>query len=72
MYRPTVRYDDLFREYVDSLFNATDVDHNQIIRAALFAAAHPEKLQILLQPYRKKDFPLPSPLWGIEDYCYCL
>ncbi len=36
MYRPTVRYDDVFKEYIDSLFHATHLDRNQIIRAALF------------------------------------
>jgi len=62
MYRPTVRYDDIFREYVDSLFHATNLDCNQILRAAFFAAAHSEKFQNLLQPHQKKDVPLPSPL----------
>jgi len=72
MYRPTVRYDDIFREYVDSLFHATDLDRNQIIRAALFAAAHSEKFQNLLQPHQKKDVPLPSPLWELDQNCYWL
>lgn len=72
MYRPTVRYDDIFREYVDSLFHATDLDRNQIIRAALFAAAHSEKFQNLLQPHQKKDVPLPSPLWKLDQNCYWL
>lgn len=72
MYRPTVRYDDIFREYVDSLFDATNLDRNQIIRAALFAAAHSKEFQNLLEPYRKKDVPFPSPLWEIEENCYWL
>jgi hypothetical protein len=72
MYRPTVRYDDIFREYVDSLFRATDLDRNQIIRAALFAAAHSKEFQNLLQPHQKKDVPLPFPLWELDQNCYWL
>ena len=40
MYRPTVRYDDIYRTYVDRLFKATKLDRNQILRCALFAAAY--------------------------------
>lgn len=40
MYRPTVRYDDQYRKYVDELFRATTLDRNQIIRLALFSAAY--------------------------------
>lgn len=72
MYRPTVRYDDIFREYVDTLFHATDLDRNQIIRAALFAAAHSKEFRNLLEPYKKKDVPLPSPLWKLEQQCFWL
>jgi hypothetical protein len=72
MYRPTVRYDDIFREYVDTLFHATNLDRNQIIRAALFAAAHSKEFRNLLEPYKKKDVPLPSPLWKLEQQCFWL
>jgi hypothetical protein len=72
MYRPTVRYDDIFREYVDTLFYATSLDRNQIIRAALFAAAYSKEFQNLLEPYKKKDVPLPSPLWKLEQQCFWL
>ncbi|WP_256242057.1 hypothetical protein [Bacillus sp. V3B] len=72
MYRPTVRYDDIFREYVDTLFHATNLDRNQIIRAALFTAAHSKEFRNLLEPYKKKDVPLPSPLWKLEQQCFWL
>ena len=39
VYRPTVRYADVFRDYIDSIFQATTLGRNQIIRGALFAAA---------------------------------
>jgi len=38
LYRPTVRYDDLFKTYVDQVFKSTTLDRNQIIRLALFSA----------------------------------
>lgn len=67
MYRPTVRYDEVFRIYVDALFHATHLDRNQLIRAALFAAAHSKEFQGLLKPYQKGDVPLPSPPWSLEQ-----
>jgi hypothetical protein len=68
VYRPTVRYDDIFREYVNSLFRATTLDRNQIIRGALFAAAHSNEFQQLLEPYKKKDVPLPCSPWSFEQH----
>lgn len=67
-YRPTVRYADIFRDYVDSLFHTTTLDRNQIIRGALFSAALSEEFQELLKPYKKKDTPLPSPLWCPDQH----
>jgi len=70
MYRPTVRYDDVFKKYIDSLFHATHLDRNQIIRAALFAAAYSKEFQEILTEHRKKDVPLPPPLWESTQHCY--
>jgi hypothetical protein len=67
MYRPTVRYDEAFRAYVDAQFHATHLDRNQILRAALFAAAYSKEFQALLKPYQKGDVPPPSPLWSLEQ-----
>ena len=68
-YRPTVRYSDVFGEYVNSLFRATTLDRNQIIRAALFTAAHTSEFQKLLESYKKKkDVPLPHPSWCVEQH----
>lgn len=68
-YRPTVRYSDDFRSYIDSLFHATTLDRSQILRAALFAAARSKGFQELLKPYRRKqDAPLPSPAWEAMDH----
>lgn len=67
VYRPTIRYDEVFRTYVDALFHATHLDRNQIIRGALFTAAHTKKFHMLVESYQKGDVPLPSPLWSLEQ-----
>lgn len=66
MYRPTVRYDEVFKSYVDSWFHATHLDRNQILRAALFAAAYSKEFHEILKPYMK-DVPPPSPTWGMDQ-----
>nr|WP_245592286.1 hypothetical protein [Ectobacillus panaciterrae] len=63
-----MRYADVFRSYVDSIFHATTLDRNQIIRGALFVAAQSKEFQELLEPYKKKDVSLPSSLWGREQH----
>lgn len=70
MYRPTVRYDDTFKDYINHLFHATHLDRNQLIRAALFAAAHSKEFRELLKPYQKRDVSLPLPQWSLNDSRY--
>lgn len=67
MYRPTVRYDDVYRVYVDDVFRATTLDRNQIIRLALFLLPHSEKGIEILSEYLKKDASLPSPHWTVNQ-----
>jgi hypothetical protein len=68
-YRPTVRYGNVFRDYIDNLFHATTLDRSQILRAALFTAAHSKEFQELLKPYRRiRDVPFPSPAWKASDH----
>ncbi|MFC0561460.1 hypothetical protein [Halalkalibacter alkalisediminis] len=67
MYRPTVRYEDVYKEYVENVFNATHLDRSQIIRAALFIAGHTEQFSRIVDPYLKRGMSLPSPLWEEED-----
>ncbi|MCR8927484.1 hypothetical protein NLI92_002873 [Priestia megaterium] len=62
-YRPTVRYHSMFRTYIDSLFQATSLDRNQIMRCALFTAAHNPIFLEIMKEYKLSDVPLPSPLW---------
>lgn len=69
-YRPTVRYDDIFRTYVNDVFYATTLDRNQILRAALFTAALSPQFNQLLSQYKKADVPLPSPKWDASQDGY--
>jgi hypothetical protein len=69
-YRPTVRYDDIYKDYVDEVFRATTLDRNQIIRAALFTAVHSEEFRQVMKPYLKKA--LPAPAWSLTDDSYWL
>jgi hypothetical protein len=70
VYRPTVRYADVFKVYVDDLFHVTTLDRNQIMRAALFAAAFSPNFQALMNQYKKGDVLLPSPLWEADHHGY--
>ncbi|MEL3973064.1 hypothetical protein AAEO50_12330 [Rossellomorea oryzaecorticis] len=65
LYRPTVRYSDVYRAYVDDLFHATTLDRNQIIRAALFVAGHSKEFNEILKDYKKGDVPTPS--WSLSE-----
>lgn len=67
MYRPTVRYADVYKDYVDDLFQATHLDRNQIIRAALFTAAYSSEFLKLMNENKRPDVLLPSPLWRADD-----
>lgn len=67
MYRPTVRYGEAFHTYIDAVFHTTHLDRNQILRGALFVAAHSTEFGKLLSDYQKKDVPLPSPNWSLSD-----
>jgi len=62
-YRPTVRYHSIYRTYVDNLFQATKLDRNQIMRCALFTAAHNPVFLELMNQYKMSDVPLPSSPW---------
>ena len=67
VYRPTLRCHSYFKDYVDDLFQATHLDRNQIIRAALFAAAHSKEFHAILHSNKKKDVPLPRPKWTLDQ-----
>ncbi|MBZ5751338.1 hypothetical protein [Metabacillus rhizolycopersici] len=68
VYRPTVRYADEFKKYVDDLFHATDLDRNQIIRAALFSAASSPAFASIINQHKGKDVTLPSASWSVDHH----
>lgn len=70
VYRPTVRYPDIYKDYVDAVYKATTLDRNQIIRLALFASAHSAAFNNILKKHKTGDVPLPSPEWGIDEERY--
>ncbi|WP_057915845.1 hypothetical protein [Bacillus muralis] len=71
VYRPTVRYPDVYKSYIENVFKVTDLDRNQIIRLALFIAAHSKEYKSILQKHKIADVPLPCPHWGRdEDGCW--
>jgi hypothetical protein len=73
MYRPTVRYDDTYKKYIDDVFKSTFLDRNQIIRLALFVAAHTDAFKQVLNEYRRQGVScLPSPSWELWEYGYWL
>lgn len=67
MYRPTIRCSDMYKDYINKLFYSTNLDRNQIIRAALFTAAHSELFQKLMSEHQKKDVTLPPLPWSVEN-----
>lgn len=70
-YRPTVRYDAAYQTYINSLFRATMLDRNQLIRLALFTAGHSDDYYAILRQYARKDvLTLPSPIWKPDQTGY--
>lgn len=53
MYRPTIRCSDIYKDYINDLFHATDLDRNQIIRATLFSTVHSELFQSIMREGRQ-------------------
>lgn len=68
MYRPTVRYSDIYRDHINKLFKSTTLDRNQIIRLALHVAAHSNQFQKTLSKYKTGDVPLPYPQWKVDSH----
>ncbi|TLS37723.1 hypothetical protein [Pseudalkalibacillus caeni] len=72
MYRPTVRYGDVYRDFVKELQQVTSLDANQIIRLALFAAPFNRLFRAQVKERLKSDVPLPSPAWEAIEHGYWL
>jgi hypothetical protein len=72
VYRPTVRYSDVYADYVDAVASATKLERTQVIRLALFSAAHSEAFKEILNEYRRPGEALPSPSWELYEDVYFL
>jgi hypothetical protein len=69
MYRPTVRMDDRYEEYVNLIFRATpnEIDRNKILRLMMFAAPFSGFFQSEVSRLLLPDVLLPSPPWSRSD-----
>lgn len=67
VYRPSVRYDARYKEYVDRVKEATGLDGAQIIRLALFTAAENPEFAERLKRYTDGVLTMPQPKWNKED-----
>jgi hypothetical protein len=65
MYRPTVRYADCFRDYVDEVVKATGLDRNQIFRLAMYLLPYTKEGRDVLNFFSSS--PLPSPKWNLNS-----
>jgi len=67
-YRPTVRYDMRFKDYVEGLFHSTNLDRNQIMRLALYVLGHTSEGMRILEEFQKDALtPPPLPSWELLD-----
>lgn len=68
MYRPTVRMDDRYKNYVDQLFQETNLDRNQIIRLAMFAAPFSGIFRSKIEQHMKQGLrDCPQPSWSPQQ-----
>jgi hypothetical protein len=68
IYRPSVRYDHRYKDYVDRVKEASGLDGAQIIRLALFVASSNPQFAAKIKEYAtKEDVKLPMPRWDKKD-----
>lgn len=70
VWRPTVRYSEHYKDYVDQIYENTTLDRNQILRLALFVAAHDQNFKSILSKNLKtygQRRHLPHPSWTQEN-----
>lgn len=68
VYRPTVRYSDVYAEYMEKLADSSGLERTQLIRCALFTAVHTEEFQKIINEFSEKDHAFPAPVWSLEDH----
>jgi hypothetical protein len=67
IYRPSVRYDARYKDFVDRIKEGTNLDGAQIIRLALFVAASNPSFVNKLKEYSDREFKMPMPKWNRKD-----
>lgn len=64
VWRPALRCDSAYRDYIDSLSDMTSLDKNQIMRLMLFVASTSEEFKDIISEYKKDDVTvLPEAIW---------
>lgn len=58
---------DVYKEYIEEVASVTSLDRTQVIRLALFTAAHSPAFWEVLEEYKKGDVSLPSPGWELWE-----
>lgn len=66
-YRPTVRCDVRFKDYISEVSEATGIDRVQVIRLALFSAPYSAVFRQEIARQVKSGKVIPEPVWGMED-----
>lgn len=72
MYRPTVRMADAYKDFVEEVASVTRLDRTQVIRLALFTAAHSPVFLEVLEEYKKEGVSFPSPAWELWEDSFFL
>lgn len=67
MYRPTVRMDDVFKDWIEEVVKETKLDRNQIIRLALFSAPYSETFKEQINKRREGDVRVSPALWNKDS-----
>lgn len=53
VWRPALRCDSVYKNHIDSIYESTSLDKNQIMRLMMFIAAHSSEFKGILMDYRK-------------------
>ncbi|WP_458414516.1 hypothetical protein ACNQFZ_06525 [Schinkia sp. CFF1] len=65
IWRPTLRCDSAYRDYINSLHDSTVLDKNQIIRLMMFVAAHTNDFKVIISEYKRSDVTeIPAAPWN--------
>lgn len=64
VWRPALRCDSVYKNYIDSIYESTSLDKNQIMRLMMFIAAHSSEFKEILFEYRKNGVTsMPAAPW---------